>query len=297
MGATLRESPITPMLTRLVATTMRTGIEKLVFPEGPRWHDGELWFSDMFGHRVCAVDESGTGRVIAEFPDDRPSGIGFLPDGSPIVALMRSRHVVRLTNGKQHIHADLSGGPDTRLNDMVVDDLGRAYVDRLRHPRIDSESDELVCIMPDGQVTPAPIDIYSPNGLAITADRGSLIVAETRRRRLTIVDIDSDGTLVNPRLYAETGELTPDGICLDAEGGVWFGGVRAGEFRRVLPGGAVTDRISVGDRWALACTLGGKDRRTLFMATTRVTPTPDGKSTSDGFIEMAEVTVPGSGWP
>jgi sugar lactone lactonase YvrE len=275
----------------------------LDFPESPRWHGGRFGFVDMFGHRAHSVGIGGGDlRTEAEF-GERPSGLGFLPDGTPVVVLMESRKVVRLDAG-QSLHADLGGLAGTHLNDMVVDGSGRAYVDCVK-PRPSFESrgdigDMIVLIEPDGTYrTAAQGDVIRPNGLAISADGRTLVAAESLARRLTAFEIQEDGSLGPRRRFAETFPRSPDGICLDSEGAVWYGSPRTGEFVRVLDGGEVTDVIQTEGRWAIACVTGGPERDQLLMVTSVVPNEPSlaNLSQSRGAAEIARIKVPGGGVP
>ena len=288
-------------------------LDGLVFPEGPRWHDGKLWVSDMHAHRVLTVDLQGKSETVAQF-DDKPSGIGFLPDGTPIVTLMRSRKIVRFGKGGISLHSDLSKLPGTNLNDMVVDTRGRAYagyrdksVNRANVKKGTEESTEgIVVIEPDGTSKILATGLRGPNGSAITPDGKTLIVAESWGDRLIAFRINDDGTLGPQRIFAELG-TNPDGICLDASGAVWIGSPHGACFIRVKEGGEVLERINFEKgKWGVACVLGGPQRKTLFMLTAYtdrdnlkrlVDFQADLTSTSKGLIETVEVSVPGAGIP
>ncbi len=281
-------------------------LDGLVFPEGPRWHRGQLWFSDMFCHRVWTVDPRGRAKVVRAFKD-RPSGIGFLPDGRPLVVAMTERVVYRLDPDGAHVHGDLRGFHSDGINDMVVDAKGRAYVGS-RYGDLDTKepTGSLVLVTPDGKARIVADTLETPNGTVVTPDGKTMIVGETRACRLTAYDIAADGSLSNRRVHADLGDAGPDGLALDAEGGVWLGSPVTREFVRVLKGGTVTDRIPTGDKLAVACALGGEDRRTLFLCTARTTRETiralvkdhsEARSLSAGFIEAVQVEVPGVGWP
>ena len=285
--------------------------EGFVFPEGPRWHAGELWFSDIHAHKVIAIDLSGHARVAAEF-DDRPSGLGFLPDGSLIACLMRSKRVMRVAGDRVEVLADLSNYPWDFTNDCVTDGRGRTYLgfrgDMFKRPTGAQGPlpHGVVLVEPNGQSRIVAEDIAGPNGTVITPDGRTLIIAETHAGLLTAFTIEEDGSLSGRRLFADTRPARPDGICLDAEGAIWLGSVEG--FVRVREGGIVAERISVEvDGHAVACALGGPDRRTLFMLFVHVPPGFDlGRATDPredvhsplrGRIEAIEVAVPGAGWP
>jgi sugar lactone lactonase YvrE len=267
-------------------------LDGLAFPECPRWRDGRLWFSDVHARRVLSVDLDGTAEVVLEL-DDRPTGLGFLPDGSLLVASADRRLILRVRNGAASVHADLSTLPVEWLNDMVVTPAGRAYVDAIAHvedPGGDEPVDRIVVVEPDGRWRVAADRALRPNGIAVAPDGRTLLHASTRRRKVVEWSIAADGRLSDPRVWAETGRWTPDGLCLDAEGAVWIGGLSKQHFVRMRRGGEVDRTIEVPGRWATACMLGGDDRRTLFMATAD----PDA---GHGFIEIAETAVAGAGSP
>ena len=287
-------------------------LDGLRFPESPRWHDNWLWFSDILAHAVYAVDTGGECELVLTV-DDRPSGLGFLPDGSLLVCGMAKKRLLRKGPEGVRVHADLSGLEIEHINDMVVDAQGRAYVGARRRDDPRKEPDDLVVLVtPDGGVRVAASGMHRPNGAVITPDGKTLIVAETRREALTAFDIATDGSLENPRTFASTPSgRGPDGVCLDAEGAVWIGAPRGDQFLRIREGGAVTARVTVEGRRAVACMLGGSDRRTLFMLTAWRTPGVGGSITSFsseslrsdreapnvGLIETLQVDVPGAGYP
>jgi sugar lactone lactonase YvrE len=273
----------------------RTILDGLIFPESPRWHANLLWVSDMFGCRVLTADTRGVASTIAEF-DDNPSGLGFLPGGEPILALRHSRQIVRLIGGSSELHLDLASTGAVSLNDMVVDGTGRAFVGCImRADRGVSQSDQIVSFDADGSSRVAASGLAAPNGMAVSPDGRTLIVAATWQHRLVAMTVREDGFLVNCRLRAVLSGATPDGVCMDAEGAIWLGGLASGQFVRVMPDGRVTDTVDIGDRWAIACVLGGADRTTLFM-TVSETSWPVDKNTR-GFILAVDVEVPGAGWP
>jgi sugar lactone lactonase YvrE len=255
-----------------IRSAHRPFVEGLVFPEGPRWHADRLWLSDVHGHRVLAVRPDGAYEVVSRL--DQPSGLGFLPDESLLVVSMRRRELVRVAEGKQTRHADLSAFAKDFANDMIVDTEGRAYVGCRAHreggkpPSFDC----LALVQPDGTVGLAAADMVGPNGSVITPDGGTLIVAETHAHRITAFDRDRHGRLSNRRPFAVLPDDTfPDGLCLDESGAVWVGAGSGGRFVRVLEGGEIADELALGDRWGLACVLGGLDRRKLYLLTAATT--------------------------
>ncbi|MBT3369304.1 MAG: hypothetical protein HOA08_23285 [Rhodospirillaceae bacterium] len=273
-------------------------LENLTFPEGPRWHEGRLYFSDFYAHEVVAVDMAGQRETIVEVPG-QPSGLGWTPDGRLLVVSMTDRRLLRLDPGGLVEVADLSALANYHCNDMVVDEQGGAYVGNFgfnSHDGSEFKAADLIRVDPDGSVSVAAAGLAFPNGSVITPDGGTLIVGETRGNILSAWNRAPNGTLSNRRVWADLGAGFPDGICLDAEGAVWVADPRNKETIRVLEGGEVTDRISTGEMGSFACMLGGEDRRTLFICTC-LQSGPDTAALRSGRIETVEVTVPGAGWP
>jgi len=281
-----------------MADALDTLVDGLTFPEGPRWHDGRLWFSDFYSHRVLAVDLEGKLETIVEVPQ-RPSGLGWTRDGKLLIVSMLDRRLVRLDGTALATVADLSalaGGP---CNDMVVDQQGRAYVGNFGFDRHKGEAQRTTCIVrvdPDGRITKAADDLMFPNGTVITSDGKTMIVGETFAHRLTAFDVAADGTLSNPRLWARVEGCYPDGICLDAEGAIWVSDPFGHRLLRVFAGGRIAHEIPLSPRGAYACMLGGDDRRTLFVCTNSGSG-PSMADKRDGRIETLRVDVPGAGWP
>ncbi len=271
--------------------------EGFVFAEAPRWHDGELWFSDMHGEAVYSTTPSGETTRRLALPGGKPSGIGFLPDGSALIVSMTERVLLRRApDGSHSVHARLDTLVDDELNDMVVAPNGTAYVGSYPDPENPSEG-LLLKVLPDGSASVAARDMHFPNGTVLSPDGRTLIVAESKGRRLTAFDVDAHGDLGGRRVVAATPDAAPDGIALDAEGAVWAAFPLAREFRRILPGGEVTDRVRVGGRMAVACTLGGPDRRTLFLASAAEWNAVDLGGDVTSVIETLRVAVPGAGTP
>ncbi|KHK59078.1 gluconolactonase [Burkholderia sp. A9] len=246
--------------------------EDFIFLEAPRWHDDRLWISDVFDHAVYALGLDGTRERICDVPH-RPSGLGFLPDGTPIVVSSKDRRLMKIVGHSIVEYADLSGIAAGDVNDFVIDRHGRIYVGNFGYDYDAGEPKALTALHRvdrDGAISVAATELEFPNGAVITNDGKTLIVAETWLRRLTAFDIDDSGHLVNRRVYADLGEREPDGICADAAGAVWAACFNTGEILRVLDGGAITDAISFDGR-AVSCTLGGADGRQLFCTVYRGT--------------------------
>jgi sugar lactone lactonase YvrE len=294
-----------------MSRAVRTLAQGIYFGEGPRWHEGRLWLSDFYASRVCSVSLAGDLQAELEL-EGRPSGLGWLPDGSLLVVRMELREVWRRwPDGRFERHADLTGHSAFLCNDMVVDGQGRAYVGnfgfdldaelRARGPESvigDHPTTVLALVQPDGTVSDAaPGEKFSfPNGMVITPDGGTLIVGETLGGRLTAFDIADDGTLTNRREWAPTWPRVPDGICLDASGAVWIANPLAPECALIAPGGEVLAVIETGLP-CYACMLGGPEGKHLFML---VAPSSDAHEAAKaplGKVLVAEVDVGRAGLP
>jgi sugar lactone lactonase YvrE len=261
------------------------------FGEGPRWFEGLLWFSDMLGEAVHTVNLHGDMTKLP-LAGHAPSGLGFRPDGLLLIASTEKQQVLGYDGETVTTVADLSGVVSADLGDMVVDDIGRAYIGSQAR-----EGGVVVRIDPDGATTVVAEDLAFPNGMVITPDGATLIVAESIGRRLTAFTIGADGSLADRRAFAEGLDGPPDGICLDAEGGVWTSMTLANRFDRIVEGGTITDRIEIGDRTAIACTLGGAERRTLFMLSSTSAYPQRLVGTRLSRLDATIVDVPGAGLP
>ncbi|HEX5065473.1 MAG TPA: SMP-30/gluconolactonase/LRE family protein [Myxococcota bacterium] len=273
-------------------------LDGLAFPEGPRWHEGRLWFSDMHDLRVRTLDLSGKSDVVVEVPH-APSGLGWLPDGRLLVVSMEDRRLLRLEKQGLVQHADLSGLASYHCNDMVTDARGRSYVGNFGfdlHARAPQRDAEIVLVLPDGKARIAAAGMKFPNGMVITPDGRTLIAGESSAARLTAFDVAEDGSLENKRTWAQLEGAVPDGICLDAEGCVWVASPLGNQMLRVAQGGKITHRVDVSRR-AIACALGGPDRKTLFCATSDSFEPEACRAARRGAIEIARVDVSGAGFP
>ena len=292
-----------------MARATRVLAEGIYFGEGPRWRQGRLWFSDFYAHAVKSVSLAGDVRTEFEI-DDRPSGLGWMPDGSMLIVSMTKRQVLRRTaDGAISVHADLKGIAGFHCNDMVVDGHGRAYVGNFGFD-LDAEitargvsavladhpTAELARIAPDGTVSVAASDMHFPNGPVITPDGKTLILGETLGSVLTAFDISADGSLSNRRVWASTAPRVPDGICLDAAGAIWVANPIAPECVRIAEGGEVLEVIDTGQP-CYACMLGGEDGRTLFMLTAKSSIAHDAAAEPAGKLLIATVEHPRAGWP
>ncbi|KAA0107699.1 SMP-30/gluconolactonase/LRE family protein [Mycolicibacterium sp. P1-5] len=261
------------------------------FGEGPRWFEGLLWLSDMLGEAVHTITLDGSVTTL-ELPGHAPAGLGFRPDGTLLVVSTELRVLLSYDGDVVTQIADLSAIAPANLGDMVVDAHGRAYVgSQAREGGIIARLDL------DDSVTVVADDLDFPNGMVITPDGGTLIVAESIGRRLTAYDIDAGGELSGRRVFAHGLDGPPDGIALDEAGGVWTSMTLAHQFERIVDGGAVTDRIDIGDRAAIACMLGGPDRRTLFLVSSSEAYPQRLVGTRRSCVDTVRVEIPGAGFP
>lgn len=276
-------------------------LDGLRFPEGPRWHDGRLWFSDQHEGRVIALSPDGDATTIVEVPHG-PSGLGWTPDGDLLVVSMRDQRLLRLDRDDGLVEvADLSAIATYHCNDMVVDAVGRAYVGNFG---FDFEAGDafsataLARVDPDGTVTTAATDLAFPNGTVITPDGGTLIIAESFAAQLSAFTVEADGSLTDRRVWAAVPDAAPDGCCLDADGAIWVADALGHQVLRVREGGAITDAITIdGANRVFAAMLGGPERRTLYLCTAPSTLPADTKTDRGGRIEAITVEVPGAGLP
>jgi sugar lactone lactonase YvrE len=277
-------------------------VEGIYFGEGPRWHDGRLWFSDFYGHCVHAVTADGRDEVMLRI-DGLPSGLGWLPDGRLLVVSMLDHLVLQQDHdGTVAVHADVSAYSRHRSNDMLVDGLGRAYVGNFgfdyEAPWPADPTTSLSRVDRDGSVSEAASELSFPNGMALTPDGRTLIIAETFGFRLTSFDVGPDGTLSGRRVWADlTGTgIFPDGICLDAEGAVWVAAAVGPRCVRVREGGEIVAEVRTSQN-CYACALGDPDRRTLYAMTAPSSNAAEAAAAPKGLVEKARVSVPGVGLP
>ena len=276
-----------------------TLVSGLCFGEGPRWHNGRLYFSDMHGNTVYAADTSGELETIVRLEDDEPSGLGWLPDGRMLIVSMRNRKLLVLDGNELSEFADLSGIATYHCNDMVTDLKGRSYVGNFGydlHNDAEFQKAELILVHPDGRTALAADDLAFPNGTVITPDEKTLIVGESFGARLTAFDIQPDGTLLNRREWAKIDGAVPDGICLDEAGGIWVASPVSNEVLRIIEGGEVTDRVKIENQ-AYACMLGGQDGKTLFIMTSRSSHPAQCKTEKSAAVEFVTVKHAGAGLP
>jgi sugar lactone lactonase YvrE len=277
---------------RLVATG-------LVFGESPRWHSDTLYVSDWGAHEVLAVAPNGTTEVVARH-ESFPMCIDFLPDGRLLVVSAAQRKLlVQQPDGALTRYADLAPLSEHGFNDIVVDGRGNAYVNtpNFAFPGGEFAPGLLALVTPDGVARLVADDLHFPNGVAVTPDNRTLIIAESYGNRLTAFDIADDGSLAGRRVWADLGTGAPDGICIDADGAVWYADVPNRCCVRVREGGEVLQTIDL-DRGCFACILGGPQRRTLFLVATEWRGTGGlAQLGRTGQVLSIPAPAPGAGWP
>jgi len=282
------------------ATTICTGLH---LPECPRWYDGALWFSDMWGHRVHRLAPDGTDEVVLELDDDDPGGLGWLPDGDLLVVGMEHAKLWRWDGASLALHADLRPHAAWPCNDMTVAADGTAYVTQFGfdswHGTTGRLASAVLAVEPDGSVRTAADDLFCPNGIAFDADEQLVFVAEPAAMRISRFTRRPDGTLGDRIEFATLPQAEgapyapPDGLCVDADGGVWACDPIGGQIVHLDAEG---EAIEVVDHplHALACTLGGDDGRTLFVCATAEHHKPTRSGEPTGRIDAYRVDVPGS---
>ena len=290
-------------------TILRDG---LFFGEGPRWHEGRLWYSDFYDHAVHAVDLNGVDERIVEV-ESQPSGLGWLPNGDLLITSMLDRKLMRWNGSELTTHADLGNRFTWHANDLLVDHQGRAYIgnfgfdyevflDEQGIEGLFADPDSLTTVMcrveADGTINVASDGLIFPNGMVITPDGKTMIVAETLALRLTAFDIAADGSLSNRRVWADLSAhmAAPDGICLDAEGAVWIANALAPRLMRIGEGGVVLDDVETTMN-TYACMLGGPEGKHLFAMTAPTSDSRHAPLARNGAIEVFEVAVPHAGLP
>lgn len=274
-------------------------IDGVVFGESPRWYDGRLWFCDWAVGQVVAVDRDGRREVVltVDFPAF-PMSIDFAADGTLLVVGSAQSALLRVEpDGSLARQADLSPVARTPWNEIVLDARGNAYVNCIcfDFPGGEFAPGLVALVTPDGAVRQVADGVAFPNGMAITADAQTLIVAESYGERLTAFEIDADGGLSGRRTWADTPGHHPDGICVDAAGAVWYADVGTNRCVRVAEGGVVLDTV-VLDRGCFACMLGGNDDQTLFIVAQRWGEAPD-PSVPTGQVLTLHAPSPHAGRP
>jgi len=275
-------------------------LEDIVLGESPRWYDGRLWFCDWGRREVVGVDPGGRREVLAGTPE-HPWTIVWLPDGRMLCTAAGATELMcRWPDGECRAVADLAPVSSVGWNELVVDGRGNAYANNVGFDLMAGEAPRpglVALITPDGDVRQVADDVQFPNGMAITPDGSTLIVAESYGHRLTAFPIAADGGLGERRVWADLGDGTPDGICLDADGAVWYADVPNRRCARVVEGGAVLQTVDV-DRGCFACMLGGSDGTTLFIvAATWGGPAAMFEGAPTGRVLHVPAPAPHAGWP
>jgi sugar lactone lactonase YvrE len=278
---------------------MQALAEGIGLGESPRWHEGRLWFSDWVAGQVIALDPEGESEVIAEV-DAFPFSIDWLPDGGPML-ITAGQRVLRLEpDGSLVAHADLRKLTEFGLNEIVVAARGDAYVDGAGFDMMgggEFAPGIVGLLRPDGSAQVVAEGIAFPNGMVITPDGSTLIVADSYGKELTGFAIQPDGGLTGRRAWADLGEGVPDGICMDAEGAVWYADVPNSRCVRVAEGGEVLDTVEA-DRGCFACMLGGPEDDTLFvMAQEWNGPENVAQGPRTGQVQAFEAPAPHAGRP
>ena len=284
--------------------------EGLGFGEGPRWHEGRLWYSDFYRHGIFSIAADGSDEVLQHDVPTQPSGLGWLPGGDLLSVSMTDMRVLRFHDDQVRTFADISEYCGFWANDMVVAPTGFSYVGNfgfdldgrlaeLGVERFIAEpppTTNLVVLNPEGDIAQVVPDMAFPNGAVITPDGATLIVGETFGSRLTAFDIQRDGALVNRRVWALLENAASDGMCLDADGQIWFANALTRRCERVREGGEITGIVHCSKR-AFACMLGGEDRDTLFVMTSGSSDRFEIAGKTDACIEAVRVDVAGAGAP
>ena len=280
---------------------MRTLLTGLAFGESPRWHDGRLWVADWAAHELLAIDSDGVSEVITPVPTRFQFSIDWLPGGELVIVSGAESVMLRMEqDGSLVTRADLGVLSPKGWNEIVVDGRGNTYVNGGGFDLMAGEEFApgiVALVTPDGALRQVADGIAFPNGMAITPDNSTLIVAESYARRLTAFDIEADGGLTNRRVWADLGDGVPDGICIDAEGAVWYADVPNKRCSRVREGGEVLETLDL-DRGAFACMLGGAGGSTLFVVATEWNgPAAVSDGLRTGQVLTAEAPAPHAGWP
>jgi len=265
-------------------------LDGLVFPEGPRWHEGRLWFSDMHARKVIALDTDGNAETAVEVAN-LPSGLGWTPGGDLLIVSMNDRRLLRFDGSRLDTVADLSDLAHFPCNDMAVDRDGYAYIGSFGfdlHGGGNPEPANLVMVAPTGDAQTVAGELMFPNGTVITPDGRTLIIAETRGSRLTAFDVKGDKTLENRRVWAAVSGYFPDGIDMDPDGEIWVATPGTGNIIRVKAGGEITREMALSQD-SYACAVGGENHDILFICTAKTSRPQDALRLKSGRIEMLEL--------
>jgi sugar lactone lactonase YvrE len=271
----------------------------LVLGESPRWHEDRLWFSDWGTQEIRAVDLDGRSEVITQVKSF-PFSIDWLPDGRLLIVSASDRTCLcRESDGSLWTYAELKRLCDRPWNEIVVDGRGNVYLNSIGFEMMTGEkpvTGVVALVTPDGSCSQVADGVAFPNGMVVTPDNSTLILAESYGKRLTAFDIAPDGSLSKPRVWAEV-DGAPDGLCLDADGAIWYADVPNKRCVRIRKGGEVLQAIEL-DRGCFACMLGGRDRKTLFMLAAEWRgPSAMAEQARTGQVLTVAAPAPGVGWP
>jgi len=266
-------------------------VSGLAMGESPRWHEGRLWFADWGAQEIIAVDPDRQSEIAVRTSFELPFCIDWLRDGPLLIVSGREGLLLRREpDGSLVTHADLRGLSDLMWNEIVVDGRGNTYV---------NGGPGIALLTKDGSLRPVADKIAFPNGMAVTPDNSTLIIAESHGKRLSAFSIAEDGGLLNRRVWADLDDGVPDGICIDADNAVWYSDVPNKRCVRVREGGEVLETINL-DRGCFACMLGGRDRKTLFMVAAEwrgMEKIPEVARARTGQVLTIDAPAPGAGWP
>lgn len=267
---------------------MKTLLTGLGFGESPRWHGGRLWFCNWGTGEIISVAPDGAeSRVETVVPVKIPYCIDWLPDGRLLIVLGPEGKLARLEpDGSLVTHAELGPG---MFNEIVLDGRGNIFVNG---GGFDGPGNILV-VTPDGAVREVASGIEFGNGMVVTPDDSTLIVAESWGNRLSAFDIGADGNLSRRRVWASLGDAAPDGICLDASGAIWYADVPHRSCVRVREGGEVLERVEL-DRGGFACALGGNTLYVLAAKFNGFETVEADLAARTGILAAVEVSVPGA---
>src|SRR3954468_20595284 len=152
-----------------LAPEVRTLMTGLAMGESPRWHENRLWFSDWGAQEIIAVDLRGNHDIVVRVPFFLPFCIDWLPDGRLLIVSGREGLLMRRErDGSLVTHADLRGLSDKGWNEIVVDGRGNAYI---------NGGAGIALLAPDGSVRQVADGFAFANGMAVTSDNSTLIIA------------------------------------------------------------------------------------------------------------------------
>jgi sugar lactone lactonase YvrE len=278
---------------------LRVALDGGRYFEGPRWHAGRLWFVDCMARTLLSLGPTGDCEQHAAFADDTPCGLGILPDGNLIVLTMFRKRLLKFADGQLSLYADLSQIATGTIDDMIVDGLGRCYVGDLGFdlppPADRGAVGRIILVTPDGETRIVADGLRFPNGIAVSADHSRLVVAEMDGECLADFEIEADGSLSFRRRFGSMKD--PDGICLDGNEAVWVAFFNEDSFILIDREGVERQRIEVPGRRAIACVLGGPDRRTLFCLSAATSPEQMRQRKSSARIDVIDVRDSGAGYP